>query len=742
MVRQSVLFLFFFLILQSAVSYSQEKFSQEDILMLQEKELTKDEINSYLPLILELFNESSYEKIIEVSPYLIENAQRLEEQALAARLRSALGNAFIQVDNIHGAEELFTKGLEERRQASDTFGMVSAYINLGNTFFEQEPQKAIEYFEKSLELSQGVADNTVAYFVAYNNLAELYVTINKPDKAQPYLNKAKDLLELHDFNGRKQNFESTVYYVQGAIHLLQDKPREAITAIKKSMEIGGEKQDDNYKINNYKNLMQAYESLGMYREINEVRKVYDALVEKRYESNKIKQEKNATSRFNLNKYKQELRASKLENDLAAQTAQKNNLLLKTTLAIGAILLILIGSLLYGRSKRNKLLQNLRAKNRQYLEAKKRSQKLASSNTKFLSTISHELRTPLYGIIGLSSVFLEDPALKSHNDDLKSLKFSADYLLALVNDILSLNKYGSKEGERLQMSNFSLDRLIHHIGQNLEFINKKNNNSFHSIIDPEIPNTLYGDKTKISQVLMNLMSNASKFTEDGSITIKATLKKQVGKVNSILFEVKDTGQGIPEEEQANIFNEFAQAENLTTQDGTGLGLPIVNKILKILGSKLSLESSPNKGSNFYFEIDLETGSEEHVEAPFEISGYDKLKGKKILIVDDNKINQVVTKKVLEQYGIENNTASNGLEAVSMVQENTYDFILMDINMPVMNGIDASVAIREFNTTTPIIALTATNYNNESNELGKHDIDDSILKPYKTEKLLALLLHHLS
>ena len=379
MVRQSVLFLLFFLILQPAISYSQEKFSQEDILMLQEKELTKDEINSYLPLILELFNESSYEKIIEVSPYLIENAQRLEEQALAARLRSALGNAFIQVDNIYGAEELFTKSLEERRQASDTFGMVSAYINLGNTFFEQEPQRAIEYFEKSLELSQEVADNTVAYFVAYNNLAELYVTINKPDRAQPYLNKAKDLLELHDFNGRKQNFESTVYYVQGAIHLLQDKPREAITAIKKSMEIGGEKQDDNYKINNYKNLMQAYESLGMYKEINEVRKVYDALVEKRYESNKIKQEKNATSRFNLNKYKQELRASKLENDLAAQTAQKNNLLLKTTLAIGAILLILIASLLYGRSKRNKLLQNLRAKNRQYLEAKKRSQKLAILN---------------------------------------------------------------------------------------------------------------------------------------------------------------------------------------------------------------------------------------------------------------------------------------------------------------------------------------------------------------------------
>ncbi len=742
MLRLTILIFAFFIFLQPSISFGQDIFSQEDILILQEKELTEEEINSYLPLVLELFNDSNYEKLIQVTPYLIKNAQRLDKQALTARLRSALGNAFIQVDNIHGAEDLFIESLEASKKANDTYGIVSSYINLGNTFFEKEPQRAISYFKKALELGQEVTDKTVVQFVAYNNLAELHTTIGQAQEAQPYLDQAKALLELHDFNGRKQNFESTVYYVQGAIHLLENKPQEAVTAIKKSIEIGGEKQDDNYKIRNYKNLMLAYEALGMYREINEVRKVYDALVEKRYKADKIKQEKNATSRFNLNKYKQELRASELENDLATQMAQKNNLLLKTTLAIGVILLILIGSLLYGRTKRNKLLRNLRAKNRQYLKAKKKSQKLASSNTKFLSTISHELRTPLYGIIGLSSVFLEDPALKSHKDDLKSLKFSADYLLALVNDILSLNKYDSKEGERIQMSNFSLDRLIHHIGQNLEFINKKNNNVFHSIIAPEIPNTLYGDKTKISQVLMNLMSNASKFTEDGSITIKATLIKQVGKVNRILFEVKDTGQGIPEEEQANIFNEFAQVENLPTQEGTGLGLPIVNKILKILGSKLSLESSPNKGSNFYFEIDLETGSEEHIEAPFEISGYDKLKGKKILIVDDNKINQVVTKKVLEQYDIDNNTASNGLEAVSMVQENTYDFILMDINMPVMNGIDASVAIREFNTTTPIIALTATNYNNGNNELAKHGINDSILKPYKTEKLLALLLHHLS
>ncbi|WP_396597862.1 ATP-binding protein [Dokdonia sp. R86516] len=742
MTRLTILLLVVLSTVYSFKSYSQETISQEEILLIKEKQFTVTEIDSLMPAILTLFNESSYEKVIEVVPHLLDNAKRLKAPLTTSRLRSILGNAFIQVDDIQGAEDLFNNAIEENKKANDTFNLARNLTNLGNTFFEEDPDKAITYFEEALAISPEIENSILVDFISNNNLAELYVIKKQPNEAQYYLDQAKELLMKGDFNGRKNNFEGTVYHVQSSIYLLQNRPIEAIEAINYSMEVAGDEQDDNYKIDNYKNLMKAYESLGNYEQVNSIRKTYDVLVEKRYEANKIKQQKNATSRFNLNKFKQELRASKLENELALQKAGENKLFLKTSLAIAAILLLFIGTLLHGRKKRKRLLDNLKSKNKQYLQAKKKSQKLARSNTKFLSTVSHELRTPLYGIIGLSSVFLEDPALKNHTEDLKSLKFSADYLLALVNDILSLNKFDSKEGERIQKTNFRLHKLLPHIVQTLEFINKKNNNTTNVIIDPNIPDTLLGDKTKISQVLMNLSSNASKFTEDGTITIKATLQEKNKDVNTILFSIADTGQGIAKEEQAKIFTEFAQVGAMSNHQGTGLGLPIVKKILHILGSKLSLVSRPNKGSTFSFTIDLETGSDSYLEVQSDISSYERLKGKKVLIVDDNSINQLVTKKVLEQYGIKNESASNGQQAVSAVKNNAYDFILMDINMPIMNGIDASIVIRKFDSITPIIALTATSYKEGDKELTKHGINNSILKPYKTEILLDMLLMYSS
>ena len=742
MTRLPVILLVVLSTVYSFKSYSQETISQEEIILIKEKQFTATEIDSLMPAILGLFNESSYEKVIEIAPHLLDNLKTVKAPQTTARLRSILGNAFIQVDDFQAAEDLFNNAIEENKKSNDTFNMLRNLTNLGNTFFEKDPDKAITYFEEALAISPEVENSILVEFISNNNLAELYVIKEQPKEAQHYLDHAKELLKQDGFNGRKNNFEGTIYHVQSSIYLLQNKPREAIKAINHSIEVAGDEQDDNYKIDNYKNLMKAYESLGDYKEVNAIRKTHDILVEKRYETNKIKQQKNATSRFNLNKFKQELRASKLENELALQKAGENKLLLKTSLALAAIMLLFIGSLLYGRKKRKRLLANLKSKNRQYLQAKKKSQKLARSNTKFLSTVSHELRTPLYGIIGLSSVFLEDPNLKTHTDDLKSLKFSADYLLALVNDILNLNKYDSKEGERIQKSNFRLHRLIPHIVQTLEFINKKNNNITKVVIDPNIPDTLLGDKTKISQVLMNLISNASKFTEDGTVTIKATLQENKKDSNTILFDIIDTGQGIAKEEQATIFNEFAQVGTMSKHQGTGLGLPIVKKILHILGSKLSLVSSPNQGATFSFVLTLETGSDTYIETQLNISGYAQLKDKKVLIVDDNKINQLVTKKVLEQYGIKNESASNGQQAVNAVKDNSYDFILMDINMPVMNGIEASIAIRQFDNTTPIIALTATNYEEGNSELATHGINNSILKPYKTEILLDMLLLYIS
>lgn len=735
-IKSAALLLLFFAIF-CVEALGQTTISQKDIVSLNQSDLTLEQIDSLIPVIRKYFYESDYEKVVELTPSLIERATALEGDETASRLRSALGNAFIRLDDSNGAYALFNESLELGIQKKDTLGILSSYLNLGNTFFFNNAERSIHYFEKGLSLAEKTSDNNTVLFIAHNNLAELYVREENPSKAQYHIEKAKKLLNLKGLEDRKEEYLSTVKYVEGAIFLLRDQPREAVASVNTSLEIGEGKIDENYLISNYQVLMSAYDKLGRYEELNEIRKIYDPLVNKRYEAEKIRQQKNATSRFNLDKYKQELRASQLENELALQKAAKNNLLLKTSYGIAGILLLLLGFLLYVRYKRNKLLADLKIKNKQYLAAKEKSEKLTKSNTKFLSTISHELRTPLYGIIGLSSVFLDDPKLKSHKDDLNSLKFSADYLLALVNDVLNLNKFSSEEGERLHKTNFKLGDLIPQIVQSFEFINKKNNNSLAIQIDSDIPQVLLGDKTKISQVLMNLVSNASKFTEDGNIIVQAQLKDKDSSKASILFNITDTGQGIPEEEQANIFKEFTQVETYTVQQGTGLGLPIVNKILNLLGSKLSLESEPNVGSTFSFLLTLDIGSADAVETQIDLSGYGKLKAKRILIVDDNKINQVVSQKVLEQHGMEHKTASDGAEAVAAVKEGSFDAILMDINMPVMNGIDASIAIRTFNTSTPIIALTATNYKKGTNELENYGINDSIVKPYKTEDLLTIL-----
>lgn len=717
----------------------QTTISQKDMVSLTKSNWTLDQIDSLLPTVRKYFYESDFEKVVELTPSLIERATELGDYTTASRLKSVLGNAFISLDDIDGAFRLFDESLMLSIQKKDTLEIINSYLNLGNTYFYNDAESSINYFEKGLFLAEKASDikDYSAFFIANNNLAELYVREENATKAQLHINKAKEYLNHEGLEERKAEYLSGVNHVQGSIFSLQGKPQEAIDKINQSLKIGKGKIDENYLINSYKILMKSYDQLGSYREVNEIRKIYEPLVNKRYEAEKIRQQKIATSRFNLDIYKQELRALQLENEIAIQKAAKNNLLLKTSYGIAGILLLLLGLLLYVRYKRNKLLADLKMKNKQYLAAKEKSEKLAKSNTKFLSTISHELRTPLYGIIGLSSVFLDDPKLKSHTDDLNSLKFSADYLLALVNDVLNLNKFSSKEGEQVHKSNFKLKQLVPQIVQSFEFINKKNNNSLAIQIDSEIPEVLLGDKTKISQVLMNLVSNASKFTEDGNIIVQAQLKDKDSSKVSILFNITDTGQGIPKDDQANIFKEFTQVETYTVQQGTGLGLPIVNKILNLLGSKLSLESEPNVGSTFYFLLTLDIGSEDAVETQIDLSGYGKLKAKRILIVDDNKINQVVSQKVLEQHGIEHKTASDGAEAVAAVKEGSFDAILMDINMPVMNGIDASIAIRTFDTSTPIIALTATNYKKGSNELENYGINDSIVKPYKTEDLLTIL-----
>jgi len=235
---------------------------------------------------------------------------------------------------------------------------------------------------------------------------------------------------------------------------------------------------------------------------------------------------------------------------------------------------------------------------------------------------------------------------------------------------------------------------------------QNDNKIHIKISKNIPELIRGDSIHLSQILMNLISNACKFTENGEITIKAETQFTKDSKSSIKFTIKDTGMGIAKDMQDSIFDEFSQVNTHSyNNSGSGLGLPIVKKLLALSNSTIHLESELGKGSIITFALSFEV-IKEYVDKPTPIAINSKiLIDKKVLIVEDNRINQIVTKKILEKNGIICTIAENGQIAIDKIKENTYDLVLMDINMPVKNGIEASKEIRKFNKTIPIIALTA-------------------------------------
>ena len=450
----------------------------------------------------------------------------------------------------------------------------------------------------------------------------------------------------------------------------------------------------------------------------------------------------ALAKLKVEQYKNQIKDQKEKTALQSEIAKNKNDLndFLILVCLGGLLLFI--ALYVAYLKRRDLNLALRKKNEEYLQAKEKSELLAKAKSKFFSTVSHELRTPLYGVIGLSSILLEDPKLKSHEKDLKSLKFSADYLLALINDVLQINKIDSNNLEN-ELSQFNIREFIQSITATFEYMRLQNKNEIIVNIDSEIPSHLQGNVVRLSQILMNLVGNALKFTENGTITISLSLEEQNEDSNHhILFSISDTGIGIPKDKQATIFDEFTQVESLNyVYQGTGLGLPIVKKLLQASNSNLSLESELGKGTKVSFDLNFKEVTKHINTVSKPLLNESLLKDKKILVAEDNRINQIVTKKILEKKGVVCTIAENGEEAVNLIKNNSYDLILMDLNMPLMNGFEATIEIRKFDTTIPIIALTAVEVEEVRNEIYTTGMDDIIVKPYDDSQFTRIILENL-
>ena len=373
------------------------------------------------------------------------------------------------------------------------------------------------------------------------------------------------------------------------------------------------------------------------------------------------------------------------------------------------------------------------------KARQVAEEAAQAKQQFLSTMSHEIRTPLNAILGMTYLLLQEDPKKEQLEFLNSLKFSGDNLMTLINDILDFNKIESGN-IFFEEADFNLKELIHGIRQSFRFRTEEKGIKLKVLIDSELPEVVGGDAARLNQVLTNLIGNAIKFTETGSITINVLVMNSGKKKIELEFAVVDTGIGIPEDKQKIIFDSFKQASINTTRKfgGTGLGLAICKRLIELQGRKLEVESKVGKGSKFFFTLEFNKSKRKSLKP--EYTGeekFDQLVGKKVLLAEDNEINTIVAQKILTRWGIDVEAVTNGLEVIEKVNKHDFDVILMDLHMPEMDGFEATKILRKSDQdkirNVPVIALTASVMSDVQNKIKKADFNDYILKPFNPTEL---------
>ena len=719
-------------------------------LSAQNKEVEKDSLEDLLNHSIDFFVDYNYHEGIQSSMDLIHLADSLGSDYYLYHGHNNLGVAYEELRDTLRAKSHYERALEYANSTKNDTLIMWAYNNMGNIYSETKDNylKGISYYKRVIDLATKL--NNQEELIAPNiNIAWTYLDKNQPDKAKEYLDNAKTVLKSQNF----EYLDAELDMLYGRYFTETNQIDSAKAYFERSTRIVNKDSLAYEGAETYKWYAEMLFRNGEFKEAYQALKTQNEYESEIFEHSKTAQIQSANARFDVSEYQKNLELAKQEKVYQEQIIAKSNEKLILLIVAAIVLFIILIFLNRINRSRKTLIAELQEKNTELRKSKEETERLSNLKTQFFSTVSHELRTPLYGVIGLTSLLLEDKGLKDHQKDLKSLKFSADYLLALINDVLQINKMESKEVQ-LECISFNFRELLQSIMQTLEFTRIQNKNTIHLEIDENIPSFLMGDSVRLSQIMVNLVGNALKFTERGNIWIKVNVEDEIVEDSeeflAIKFEVKDDGIGIPLSKQKEIFEEFSQLKPTNyNYQGTGLGLPIVKKMLKLFGSDIHLESEENKGSCFSYTIkfkkdlnkaDVPVSKIEDLQVDLADDLDSKLQNR-ILIVDDNRINQVVTKRILEQKSFVCEIAQDGHEAVEKVKNTAFDLVLMDVNMPGITGMEATQQIRKFNEEIPIVALTAVEVEEIREEIHSAGMNDIIVKPYDVQQFYRVVYRNI-
>lgn len=718
---KKILVLFFFV---SLFSFSQDK------------KISQDSIDYYLELAsYSAEDKFQIENAIKYSNKAVQFAKKTNNQTKLYDSYYFLGNLYLENSKYDEAIIYFIR-CSNFFQINKlvTSKLAKTYYSLGVCYLEKNKAKLSEsYFNKSFEIYNNLDISDALQLV---NLQK-GLTLKANKKYEEALTIFKKIVLQ---NSEYENSKIEAYYQMSEIYTIQANYSSAYIAVKKALEIAEKGNNSLTKNKILKKLISLSEKNNDYKAANEYLKKILHLKDN-YNFNEdsyVLNKKNYDNQLDL--------VEKLERE---KREQIRSIRFSKLISILSIALILILSLLsFSLYKNNKIRNNanrlLEEKNKELTEQKEKAEQASKARAEFLSTVSHELRTPLNAINGITYLLLQEKPKVNQLNYLKSLEFSGNYLLNFINDILEINRLESNTIQ-VEKIDFNLIELINNIRQSFNEFIQKNNVNFHMDIELNGNEQLIGDPTKLSQILINLINNAIKFTKNGDVWLKVSTVSQEKNLVALAFEIKDTGIGIPEDKIANIFDSFTQGsvEINRTFGGTGLGLSIVKKIIELLGSDIKLESAQGKGSTFTFDLKFEISTNK-TENNSEITedNFENLKDKKVLLIEDNQINQMITKKMLENKGMICKIIDNGEDAISEMARNDYDLVLMDVHLPGINGTEATEQIRTFNNHTPIIALTAISLNENREMLMSYGMNNVITKPFEPEHFYKVIASYFS